>query len=43
MIEKQSSAFEHQIERIHQLLEGELSTVIWNEKIPDPDNPDQLI
>ena len=43
MIEKQSVAFEHQIERVHRLLEGELSTVTWNDKIPHPDNPDQLL
>ena len=40
--EKPSTEFEHQIERIHQLLEGEPSSVIWNDKIPDPDNPEQL-
>jgi hypothetical protein len=33
--------FERQIERIHQLLEIEGSTVTWNDRIPDPDNPTQ--
>ncbi len=40
--EKPSTEFEHQIERIHQLLEEEPSKVTWNDKIPDPDNPTQL-
>jgi hypothetical protein len=40
--EKPSREFEHQIERIHQLLEEEPSNVTWNDKIPDPDNPTQL-
>jgi hypothetical protein len=40
--DKLSTVFERQIERIHQLLEGESSKVTWNDKIPDPDNPDQL-
>jgi hypothetical protein len=42
MSDKPSTAFEHQIERIHKLLEGEAAKVTWNDKIPDPDNPDQL-
>jgi hypothetical protein len=42
MIDRPSATFERQIERIHRLIEGEHSTVIWNDKIPDPDNPDQL-
>jgi Restriction endonuclease len=42
MTDKPSTVFEHQIERIHQLLEGEPSKVVWNDKIPDPHNPDQL-
>jgi hypothetical protein len=33
--------FERQVERIHQLLEVEGSTVTWNDHIPDPDNPSQ--
>jgi hypothetical protein len=32
---------ERQVERIHQLLEVEGSTVTWNDHIPDPDNPSQ--
>jgi hypothetical protein len=42
MTEKPSTIFERQIERIHQLLEREPSKVTWNDRIPDPDNPDQL-
>jgi hypothetical protein len=41
-VAKLSSQFERQIERIHQLLEEEPSQVIWNDRIIDPDNPDQL-
>ncbi|MDA9467578.1 hypothetical protein XH87_23835 [Bradyrhizobium sp. CCBAU 53415] len=41
MIEKLSVTFERQVERIHQLLERSPSKVVWNDKIPDPDNPDQ--
>jgi Restriction endonuclease len=33
---------ERKIERIHRLLEVEGSIVTWNERIPDPDNPNQL-
>lgn len=40
MTEK-STTFERQIERIYQLLEHDPSKVVWNDKIPDPDNPDQ--
>ncbi|MGJ5008522.1 restriction endonuclease [Bradyrhizobium oligotrophicum] len=42
MSEKPSTVFERQIERIHQLLEREPARVTWNERIPDPDNPEQL-
>src|SRR5260221_7722697 len=42
MSDKPATAFEHQIERIHKLLEGEAAKVTWNDKIPDPHNPDQL-
>jgi hypothetical protein len=42
VIEKLSTEFEHQIERIHQLLEEEPSKVTWNDKVRDPDNPTQL-
>ncbi len=33
--------FERQIERIHQLLEAEGTEITWNDRIPDPDNPNQ--
>lgn len=33
--------FEHQIRRIHELIEQPGSTVTWNDRIPDPDNPSQ--
>lgn len=33
--------FERQIERIHQLLEAEGSVITWDDRIPDPDNPNQ--
>ena len=42
MIKKPAQEFERQIERIHRLLEKEASQVTWNDRIPDPDNPDQL-
>jgi hypothetical protein len=42
MNDKPSTVFEHQIERIHKLIEGRGAKVTWNDKIPDPDNPDQL-
>ena len=35
---KESEAFEQQIHRIHELLEGSEATVTWNDHIPDPDN-----
>lgn len=38
---KASDNFEKQVERIHSLLEGEDSTVTWNDHLPDPDNPSQ--
>lgn len=40
MTEK-SKAFEQRIQRIHTLLAREGAVVTWNDKIPDPDNPDQ--
>lgn len=40
MTEK-STAFEQRVERIHRLLEGEDAVVTWDDKIPDPDNPNQ--
>lgn len=36
-----SDKFEKQIQRIHELIEGSDSEVTWNDKIPDPDNPEQ--
>lgn len=39
---RKSEQFERQIERIHQLIEGEGAEVTWDDRIPDPDNPDQL-
>lgn len=36
---KDSEAFEQQIHRIHELLEGSEASVTWNDHIPDPDNP----
>jgi hypothetical protein len=42
MTENPSTTLEHQIERIHKLLENNPSDVTWNDKIPDPDNPNQL-
>lgn len=38
---KISEKFEHQIRRIHELIEQPGSTVTWNDRIPDPDNPSQ--
>jgi hypothetical protein len=39
---KESDEFEIMIARIHELLEGEDASVEWNEKIPDPDNQEQM-
>lgn len=36
-----SESFEKQIHRIHSLLEQEGSSVTWNDKVQDPDNPDR--
>lgn len=38
---KESGEFEQMVARVHQLLEGQDVDVQWNEKIPDPDNPNQ--
>lgn len=35
---KISEKFEHQIRRIHQLIEQPDSAITWNDRIPDPDN-----
>jgi Restriction endonuclease len=37
-----SQKFEQRVSRIHRLLEADGSSVTWNDRIPDPDNPDQL-
>lgn len=37
-----SEKFEKQIHRIHELIEQDGSDITWNDKIPDPDNPEQL-
>ena len=37
-----SKNFEKQIERIHRLIEGEGAEVTWDDRLPDPDNPEQL-
>jgi Restriction endonuclease len=36
---KESEQFEQQIHRIHELLDGSGATVIWDDRIADPDNP----
>jgi len=38
---KKSDAFEQQIHRLHELAEGNDAEVTWNDRIPDPDNPEQ--
>ncbi|MBC8554070.1 MAG: restriction endonuclease [Candidatus Brocadiales bacterium] len=38
---KTSEIFEHQIRRIHELIERPDSSITWNDRIPDPDNPKQ--
>jgi hypothetical protein len=38
---KLSEAFEQQISRLHELVEGSDALVTWNDRIPDPDNPQQ--
>jgi len=38
---KNSEAFEQQIHRIHELLEGSGAGVTWNDHVPDLDNPSQ--
>jgi Restriction endonuclease len=42
MNKKASADFEHLIERIHLLVESGESKVTWNDRIIDPDNPEQL-
>jgi hypothetical protein len=36
-----SQAFEQQIHRIHELLDGTGAEVTWDDHIPDPNNPSQ--
>jgi hypothetical protein len=38
---KASDAFEQQIHRLHELVDGTDAEVTWNDRIPDPDNPKQ--
>lgn len=38
---KASTQFEQRIHRIHELLENTGAEVVWNDKVPDPDNPSQ--
>jgi Restriction endonuclease len=38
---RDSKAFEQQIHRIHELLEDSGVEIIWDDHIPDPDNPSQ--
>jgi Restriction endonuclease len=39
--QKKSEAFEQQIHRLHELVDGNDAEVKWNDHIPDPDNPAQ--
>jgi len=39
---KDSTAFEQQIHRIYELLEGPGAEVTWDDHVPDPDNPPRL-
>jgi hypothetical protein len=39
--QRPSDLFEQRIHRIHELLEGSDAVVTWNDRVPDPDNPDQ--
>jgi len=41
LAKKASEIFEQQIERIHALLEESDASVTWNDRVSDPDNPDQ--
>lgn len=36
-----SRRFEQQVERIHSLIDGDDAVVTWNDRLPDPDNPQQ--
>ena len=39
--QRPSDLFEQRIHRIHELLDGSDAVVTWNDRVPDPDNPDQ--
>jgi hypothetical protein len=39
---KSSEILERQVSRIHELLERSHERITWNDRIPDPDNPEQL-
>ncbi len=41
IITREYQAFEQQIERIHRLLDGIDAKITWDDRIPDPDNPNQ--
>jgi Restriction endonuclease len=42
VVVRNSTAFEQQVHRIHELIEGSGVEVTWDDHIPDPDNPAQL-
>jgi hypothetical protein len=41
-VSRAHTELERKVERIHRLLEVEGSIVTWNDRIPDPDAPDQM-
>ena len=41
MADKSYQTLEQQIARIHRLLEAMDADVTWNDRIPDPDNPNK--
>lgn len=41
IMSEQSDEIEQMITRVHELLEGQDADVMWDQKIPDPDNPKQ--
>jgi hypothetical protein len=42
VVVRNSTAFEQQVHRIQELLEGSGVEVTWDDHVPDPDNPGQL-
>lgn len=38
---EKSEQFEQMVANVHELLEGQGAEILWNERIPDPDNPGQ--